>query len=66
MQTNSYDAQYGRIGGRDDDHDEVGDQLDLHGQLFEFFKNDKLNTADMDCEQERRGADADAEQHIRL
>ncbi len=46
VQTNSYDAQYGRIGGGVTLVTTKSGTNDLHGQLFEFFKNDKLNAND--------------------
>ncbi len=46
VQTNSYDAQYGRIGGGVTLITTKSGTNDFHGQLFEFFKNDKLNAAD--------------------
>jgi hypothetical protein len=46
VQTNSYDAQYGRIGGGVTLITTKSGTNQLHGQLFEFFKNDKLNAAD--------------------
>lgn len=46
VQTNSYDAQYGRIGGGVTLITTKAGTNQLHGQLFEFFKNDKLNAAD--------------------
>jgi len=46
VQTNSYDAQYGRIGGGVTLITTKSGTNQLHGQLFEFFKNDKLNSAD--------------------
>lgn len=46
VQTNSYDAQYGRMGGGVTIITTKAGTNDLHGQLFEFFKNDKLNSAD--------------------
>lgn len=46
VQTNSYDAQFGRIGGGVTLITTKSGTNDLHGQLFEFFKNDKLNSAD--------------------
>lgn len=46
VQTNSYDAQYGRIGGGVTLITTKSGTNQFHGQLFEFFKNDKLNAAD--------------------
>jgi len=40
--TNSYDAQYGRIGGGTTSINLRTGTNQLHGELFEFFKNDKL------------------------
>ncbi|MCX6590418.1 MAG: TonB-dependent receptor [Acidobacteria bacterium] len=41
--TNSYDAQYGRFGGGVTSVTLRTGTNRLHGQLFEFFKNDNLN-----------------------
>jgi hypothetical protein len=41
--TNSYDAQYGRFGGGVTSITLRAGTNTLHGQLFEFFKNDNLN-----------------------
>lgn len=41
--TNSYDSQYGRIGGGVTSVTLRTGTNQLHGQLFEFFKNDNLN-----------------------
>lgn len=41
--TNTYDAQYGRIGGGATSINLRSGSNKLHGELFEFFKNDKLN-----------------------
>ncbi len=41
--TNSYDAQYGRIGGGITSVTLRTGTNQFHGQLFEFFKNDNLN-----------------------
>jgi hypothetical protein len=41
--TNSYDSQYGRIGGGVTSITLRTGTNSLHGQLFEFFKNDNLN-----------------------
>ncbi|MBI5084740.1 MAG: TonB-dependent receptor [Acidobacteria bacterium] len=46
VQTNSYDAQYGRLGGGVTVITTKSGTNDFHGQLFEFFKNDKLNAND--------------------
>lgn len=46
VQTNIYDAQYGRVGGGVTLITTRSGTNSLHGQLFEFFKNDKLNAAD--------------------
>jgi hypothetical protein len=40
--TNTYDAQYGRIGGGTTSINLRTGTNQLHGELFEFFKNDKL------------------------
>jgi len=41
--TNTYDAQYGRVGGGTTSINLRSGTNKLHGELFEFFKNDKLN-----------------------
>jgi hypothetical protein len=41
--TNTYDAQYGRVGGGTTSINLRSGSNKLHGELFEFFKNDKLN-----------------------
>ncbi|MBI3682487.1 MAG: TonB-dependent receptor [Acidobacteria bacterium] len=41
--TNSYDSQYGRIGGGVTSVTLRTGSNSIHGQLFEFFKNDNLN-----------------------
>lgn len=46
VQTNIYDAQYGRVGGGVTLITTKSGTNAFHGQLFEFFKNDKLNAAD--------------------
>lgn len=42
VQTNSYDSQYGRFGGGVTSVTLKTGTNQLHGQLFEFFKNDNL------------------------
>jgi len=44
VQTNSYDASYGRFGGGVTSIVLRTGTNDFHGQLFEFFKNDNLNS----------------------
>jgi len=44
IQTNSYDASYGRFGGGVTSIVLRTGTNDFHGQLFEFFKNDNLNS----------------------
>ncbi len=46
IQTNSYDAQFGRIGGGVTSITVKSGTNQLHGQAFEFLKNDKLNGND--------------------
>jgi hypothetical protein len=46
VQTNSYDAQFGRVGGGVTVINLKSGTNSLHGQLFEFFKNDKLRAND--------------------
>jgi hypothetical protein len=41
--TNTYDAQYGRVGGGTTSINIRSGTNKIHGELFEFFKNDKLN-----------------------
>ncbi len=41
--TNTYDAQYGRTGGGIVTMISKGGGNQLHGQVFEYFQNDKLN-----------------------
>lgn len=41
--TNTYDAQYGRVGGGTTSINLRSGTNSLHGELFEFFKNEKLN-----------------------
>jgi hypothetical protein len=43
IHTNIYDAQYGRVGGGVTSITLKSGTNALHGQLFEFFKNEKLN-----------------------
>jgi hypothetical protein len=43
--SNSYDSQYGRIGGGVTSVTLRTGTNQLHGQLYEFFKNDNLNAA---------------------
>ncbi len=40
--TNTYDAQYGRVGGGTTSINLRTGTNQIHGELFEFFKNDKL------------------------
>jgi len=46
IQTNSYDAQFGRVGGGVMMVNLKSGTNALHGQLYEFFKNDKLRTGE--------------------
>jgi Carboxypeptidase regulatory-like domain/TonB dependent receptor-like, beta-barrel len=46
VQTNSYDAQFGRVGGGVTLINIKSGTNRPHGQLFEFFKNDKLRAND--------------------
>jgi Carboxypeptidase regulatory-like domain/TonB dependent receptor len=46
VQTNSYDAQFGRVGGGVTLINLKSGTNSIHGQLFEFFKNDKLRAND--------------------
>ncbi|MEO7652491.1 MAG: TonB-dependent receptor [Bryobacteraceae bacterium] len=46
IQTNSYDAQFGRIGGGVTMISLKSGTNAPHGQLFEYFKNDKLRASD--------------------
>ena len=46
VQTNSYDAQFGRVGGGVTMINVKSGTNALHGQLFEFFKNDKFRAMD--------------------
>src|SRR5579864_1950641 len=46
VQTNSYDAQFGRVGGGVTMIDLKSGTNSFHGELFEFFKNDKLRAND--------------------
>ena len=46
VQTNSYDAQFGRVGGGVTMINLKSGTNSLHGQLFEYFKNDKLRAND--------------------
>jgi hypothetical protein len=46
VRTNSYDAQFGRIGGGVTMINLKSGTNELHGQLFEYFKNDKLRAND--------------------
>ncbi|HPT25757.1 MAG TPA: carboxypeptidase-like regulatory domain-containing protein [Bryobacteraceae bacterium] len=55
VQTNSYDAQYGRMGGGVTIITTKSGTNNLHGELFEFFKNDKLNAADWIANKEGEG-----------
>lgn len=43
IHSNSYDAQFGRVGGGVTTITVKSGTNQLHGQLFEFIKNDKLN-----------------------
>ncbi|MBI3695970.1 MAG: TonB-dependent receptor [Acidobacteria bacterium] len=43
LQTNTYDAQFGRVGGGVTTITVKSGTNSLHGQLFEFLKNDRLN-----------------------
>src|SRR6266853_348697 len=45
-QTNSYDAQFGRVGGGVTMINLKSGTNSYHGQLFEYFKNDKLRAND--------------------
>jgi hypothetical protein len=46
VQTNSYDAQFGRIGGGVTLINLKSGTNELHGQIFEFLKNEKLRAND--------------------
>lgn len=46
LQSNQYDAAYGRVGGGVTSINLKSGTNELHGQLFEFFKNDVLNAND--------------------
>ena len=46
VQTNSYDAQFGRVGGGVTMITVKSGTNQLHGQLFEYLKNDKLRAND--------------------
>ncbi|MGH9754851.1 MAG: carboxypeptidase-like regulatory domain-containing protein [Blastocatellia bacterium] len=46
IHTNTYDAQFGRVGGGVTSITLKSGTNALHGQLFEFFKNEKLNAND--------------------
>ena len=46
IHTNTYDAQFGRVGGGVTSITIKSGTNALHGQLFEFFKNEKLNAND--------------------
>jgi hypothetical protein len=46
IQTNNYDAQYGRVGGGVTSIVTKSGTNSLHGELFEFLKNDKLRAND--------------------
>jgi hypothetical protein len=46
IQTNSYDAQFGRVGGGVMTIDLKTGTNSPHGQLYDYFKNDKLNAGD--------------------
>lgn len=46
VQTNSYDAQFGRVSGGITIINVKSGTNSLHGQLFEFFKNDKFRAND--------------------
>jgi hypothetical protein len=46
IQTNSYDAQFGRVGGGVMKVNIKTGTNDYHGQLYDYFKNDKLNAGD--------------------
>jgi hypothetical protein len=46
VQTNSYDAQFGRVGGGVTMINVKSGTNSLHGQLFEYFKNEKIRAND--------------------
>ena len=46
LHTNTYDSQFGRVGGGVTSITIKSGTNALHGQLFEFFKNEKLNAND--------------------
>lgn len=46
LQSNQYDAAYGRVGGGVTSVNLKSGTNELHGELFEFFKNDILNAND--------------------
>lgn len=46
IQTNSYDAQFGRVGGGVMMINLKTGTNDYHGQLYDYFKNDKLDSGD--------------------
>ena len=50
VQTNSYDAQFGRVGGGVMMIDLKSGTNSPHGQLYEFFKNDKFRTGEWNDE----------------
>src|SRR5258708_6233813 len=53
VQTNSYDAQFGRVGGGVTMINLKSGTKRPHGQLFEFFKNDKLHASDCVANKDR-------------
>lgn len=46
VQTNSYDSQFGRVGGGVMEINLKSGSNALHGQMYDFFKNDKFRTGE--------------------
>ena len=66
VQTNSYDAQFGRVGGGVTMITSSPAPTALHGQLFEYLEERKTAGQRLGGQQGRRAEDPVQEQHLRL
>ena len=66
IQTNSYDAQFGRVGGGVTMITVKSGTNAVHGQLFEYLKNDKIRANDWVANKDGDPKTAIQEQHLRF